>query len=315
MFCVVPKPRTAFSTAATSPGSELPPHPPSPSVTASAKGATVDRIRLRVVRTTGRFAFAAAFAWLIGAIMPVTGAASGPAASEGLPDVWSGSWPAQLMPGAVQLGTLTWREIRYEDGLGMVGKNFGGRLFEGCPADGVTRFFRGKYVKGGNLVGCTVGADASTLVGRFDGNEQLRSGSFTIKIVIPGPKPLFFGQYFEDNGITTDWCGTLEQPLGTSAPRTPAPSATALATARKGGAAPLRFSVFGGDGKVQVTLTVSRNGRTVHRMTLPGVRTDGSIVNLRWRPPVSLHGRHTVCVVARDAAGRASKRSCAPLRL
>jgi hypothetical protein len=248
--------------------------------------------------------------------MPLGAAASEPAAAERLPDVWSGSWPAQLMPGAVQLGTLTWRQISYEDGLGAVGKNFGGRVFEGCPADGMTRFFRGKYVKGGNLIGCTLGADASTLVGRFDGNEQLRSGSFTIKIVIPGPKPLFFGQYFEDNGITTDWCGTLEQTLGTATPRPPAPSATVLATARQGGGiAPLRFSVYGGDGKVRVTLTVSRNGRTVHRMTLPGVRTDGTILNVSWRPPTSLHDKHVVCVVARDAAGRASKRSCAPLRL
>ena len=57
------------------------------------------------------------------------------------------------------LGTLKWRQIRHEDGVALIGRNFGGKLFEGCSTDPSTLFFRGSYVEGGDLVACTTGAD------------------------------------------------------------------------------------------------------------------------------------------------------------
>ena len=126
---------------------------------------------------------------------------------DGLPDIWSGSWEAELMPEETPLGTLTWRPISYAEGVAYVGKHFGGRAFEGCPADGRSRFFRGRYQVGGDLIACTSGEAANTLVGRFDGNDILRSGSFTVTMVEFGDEAEFLGQYFEDDGITVDWCG------------------------------------------------------------------------------------------------------------
>ena len=153
-------------------------------------------------------ALAGGLVLLTGAIMPTTLGAASPPASPAIPDEWSGEWPAQLMEktGATPLGTLIWREIRYEDGMALVGKDFGGRPFTGCPADGNTRFFRGRYVQGGALIGCTRGADGTELVGRFDGNETFQSSDFTIKITGRDPS-FFFGEYVEDDGITVDWCG------------------------------------------------------------------------------------------------------------
>ena len=107
--------------------------------------------------TSFRLALVVSLVVLAGAIMPATLGAAPRGAGPAIPDQWSGEWPAQLMEtgGNVPLGTLTWRPIRYEDGIALAGKNFGGRPFLGCPADGNTRFFRGRYVQGGNLIGCT----------------------------------------------------------------------------------------------------------------------------------------------------------------
>ena len=141
---------------------------------------------------------------LTAAILP---ASASSAASAAPLDVWTGSWPAQLMPSKEPLGLLTWREIRESEGRAMVGLNFGGRPFE-CPETGPSRFFRGHYVDGGDLVACTTGADGRTLVGRFNGNETFKSGSFDVRIISETPR-IFFGKYVEDDGITTDWCGVL----------------------------------------------------------------------------------------------------------
>ena len=89
----------------------------------------------------------------------------------------------------------------------MIGLNFGGRPFE-CGEAGPSNFFRGHYVDGGDLVACTTGADGRTLVGRFNGNETFKSGSFEVTIISEAPR-IFFGKYFEDDGIVTDWCGVL----------------------------------------------------------------------------------------------------------
>ena len=74
---------------------------------------------------------------------------------------------------------LTWRSIRESEGRAMVGLNFGGRPFE-CGEAGPSNFFRGHYADGGDLVACTTGADGRTLVGRFNGNETFKSGSFEV---------------------------------------------------------------------------------------------------------------------------------------
>ena len=147
------------------------------------------------------------------------------------------------MPSQQPLGTLTWRSIRENEGRAMIGHNFGGLPFE-CGEAGPSNFFRGHYAEGGDLVACTTGADGRTLVGRFNGNETFKSGSFEVTIISEAPR-IFFGKYFEDDGVVTDWCGVL----GTKGPLTPetvdigAPVVRALAaTGRSGAIVPLRAS-------------------------------------------------------------------------
>jgi hypothetical protein len=242
----------------------------------------------------------------IGMALALAPAGNAAAPDAGLPDRWSGAWPAQLMPDAVALGTLTWRSISYEEGNAYLGKAFGGLPFEGCPADGRTRFFRGKYHVGGDLIGCTVGDDARTLVGRFNGNEQLRSGSFTITLVHEGAKPLFFGQYFEDHGVTTDWCGTLEP--GSRPPAvtdTAAPLVDVLTVRRTGRTATVRFRAYDETATVRVEVQVRRAGRVVARTTVTA-RGDGTIRTAKLRLPVGVRGALTVSVRARDTGGNAT---------
>ena len=298
MFCVVPFARTPSKTLSASVGrASLPssalPQPPS---TSAAKRMLI------------------AFAILItAAILP---ASASSAASAAPLDIWTGSWPAQLMPSQQPLGTLTWRSIRESEGRAMVGHNFGGLPFE-CGEAGPSNFFRGHYAEGGDLVACTTGADGRTLVGRFNGNETFKSGSFEVTIISEAPR-IFFGKYFEDDGIVTDWCGVL----GTKGPLTPAtvdiaaPVVRALAaTGRAGDIVPLRVSARDNSGAAaKLRLTISRNGRTVQTLSLPA-RADGGIVTARWRAPRALRGVLTFCASAVDAAGNESTRTCTTLRL
>ena len=64
-----------------------------------------------------------------GAIVPaVLHADNGLRGDRGLPDLWSGIWPANLMNldgSETPLGTLTWKPIRYEEGVAMIGRDFG----------------------------------------------------------------------------------------------------------------------------------------------------------------------------------------------
>ena len=250
---------------------------------------------------------------LIAAILP--GSAT-PQTSAAPLDVWTGSWPAQLMPSKEPLGMLTWRQLRESDGRAMVGRNFGGRPFE-CGEAGPSNFFRGHYADGGDLVACTTGADGRTLVGRFNGNEIFKSGSFEVTIVSETPR-IFFGKYFEDEGIVTDWCGVL----GTKGPLTPetvdiaAPFARVLAASgRAGSPVVLRASARDNSGQAAtLRLTVSRYGRTLQTISLPA-RADGGIVTARWRAPKALRGELALCVTAVDAAGNESSRTCTTLRL
>jgi hypothetical protein len=240
------------------------------------------------------------------AVLALAPGGSAAAPDAGLPDRWSGAWPAQLMPGAVALGTLTWRPITYEEGSAYIGKSFGGELFEGCPADGRTRFFRGKYHVGGDLVGCTVGEDARTLVGRFNGNETLSSGSFTITLIREGDEPLFFGQYFEDHGVTTDWCGVLEAGSRPSAVTdTAAPLVDVLTAQRAGRTATVRFRAYDEAATLRVEVQVRRAGRIVARNAVTA-RGNGAPRTTRLRLPAGLRGSLTVWVRVRDAAGNAT---------
>jgi hypothetical protein len=250
---------------------------------------------------------------LTAAILP---ASASSAASAAPLDVWTGSWPAQLMPTKEPLGMLTWREIRESEGRAMVGQNFGGRPFE-CGEAGPSRFFRGNYADGGDLVACTTGADGRSLVGRFNGNETFKSGSFEVTIISEAPR-IFFGKYFEDEGIVTDWCGVL----GTKGVLTPetvdigAPFVRALAASgRVGSVVSLRASALDNSGAAAtLRLTISRNGRTLQTLSLPA-RADGGIVTARWRAPKALRGEYVLCARAVDAAGNESSRTCTTLRL
>lgn len=276
------------------------------------------------MRWPARLALLASLVAITGVIMPVAlSAASSSSPAAGIPDEWSGEWPAQLMEktGATPLGTLVWREIRYEEGMALVGKSFGGKVFTGCPADGKTRFFRGRYVQGGELIGCTRGDDGTELTGRFNGNETFQSSDFTIRIERRSPS-FFFGEYVEDDGgLKVDWCGTRtriitfpDKPAGTDyvAPRVSMRSAKAKA----GGLARLRFSVRDKSPTVRVDLTVIAGKKAIANLTLPSAKADGRVHTKTWRVPASARGKKLrVCAAALDRAGNVSGRSCAALTL
>jgi hypothetical protein len=221
--------------------------------------------------------------------------------------------------GPTPLGTLVWRAIRYEDGMALVGKNFGGRPFTGCPTDGTTRFFRGRYVQGGNLIACTRGADGTELHGRFDGNETFRSGGFTIRITGRSPS-FFFGDYVEDDGITVDWCGLLERAISLPEGRVGVSDFTAptvkmrAAMGHVGKKTSLRFSVSDASPTVRVDLSVIAGGKALANMSVRSVKANGSLRTFRWRVPASLRGKKLrVCGAALDRAGNVGGRSCARL--
>jgi hypothetical protein len=254
---------------------------------------------------------------LTGAILPAGAAASSGAT---VPDFWSGAWPSFLMEGGQvtdPLGTLNWRPIRADEGASMVGNDFGGRVFEGCPTGAETLFFRGKYVTGGDLVACTTTGDGRTIVGRFNGNEQLRSGSFTVSIVQEGPARVFMGKYFEDEGLVTDWCGSLTP--GSQPPTFDpgvvdivSPAVTAVPSAgRAGRPVTLRFRV---SEPAAVKVLVRGAGRTVATLTTRAATAGRGAV--AWRAPKALRGaKLSFLVVATDAAGNVSARAGAALRL
>ena len=284
-----------------------------PSKTLSVGAAGVGLSPHPAIASIARRTLLALAVLLTAAILPAS--ASSAAASAPL-DVWSGSWPAQLMPSKEPLGMLTWRPIRESDGRAMIGLSFGGRPFE-CGEAGPSNFFRGHYVNGGDLIACTTGSDGRTLVGRFNGNETFKSGSFEVRIISEAPR-IFFGKYVEDEGITTDWCGVL----GTKGALTPetvdiaAPVVRALAASGRAGAIiALRASALDNSGAAAtLRLAISRNGRTLQTLSLPA-RADGGIVTARWRAPKALRGELTVCARAVDAAGNESSRTCTTLRL
>ncbi len=319
--CVSPFSYSAFSTAVAtdasaavlSPAPEsLPPQP----AASAARAAAVARVAKRPRALLALLAVA-----LMGVIVPAaTGANAAKAGDSGLPDLWSGIWPAQLMDdggGATPLGTLTWKPIRYEDGAAVMGKNFGGQPFTGCPDDGRSRFFRGHYMEGGDLIACTRGEDTKELVGRFDGREDFRSGSFVVKMLTSG---FFFGRYDEDGGITTKWCGTLKQRLEfSSAGGGPvdiiAPTLRFGAPARAKVGLPVRLRVAARDDSraASVDISILKGAKALTRMNGVAMRPNGAAKVISWRVPRSAKGKVLICAAAFDRAGNASNRKCVRL--
>src|SRR6266496_513803 len=164
-------------------------------------------------------------------------------AQAAIPDLYSGSWPAKLMPANEALGTITWVPVSEAWGRGVLNQPWGGAPFTNCPSQGQTRFFLGRYGTGGKLIACTIGADGRELHGRYDGaGGEFRPGSFDVSLVTPpqAEDREFEGVYIEDGGITTDWCGEL---IPSTRPDVLAPQVRALPSfGRSGKAVRLRFS-------------------------------------------------------------------------
>ena len=237
----------------------------------------------------------------------------------GLPDLWSGIWPAALMNAdgtETPLGTLTWKPIRYEEGAAEVGQNFGGQPFVGCPADGRTRFFRGHYMEGGDLIACTRGEDTKELVGRFNGREDFRSGSFVVQMVSDDE---FQGRYDEDGGITTQWCAELQQRLlftdqGEGVDITsPTLIFKVPAKVKAGTLLRLRLGARDDGQAAHVDVSVLKGAKALTRMDGISVQANGTVKVVTWRVPRSARGSLRACAAAFDGSGNASSRTCVRL--
>jgi hypothetical protein len=230
-----------------------------------------------------------------------------------IPDLYSGSWPAKLMPGNEPLGTITWVPVSEQWGRGVLDQPWGGAPFTTCPAEGQTRFFLGRYGTGGRLIACTIGRDGRELHGRYDGaGGEFRAGSFDVNIIEDSPR-VFFGQYFEAGGLTTDWCGQL---LPMTAPDTVGPSVTALASfGRPGKTVRLRFSASDDRSVVRIAVRIRRAGKTLATLSSDFRRVDGAPTSLLWRPRQRLRGVFTFSVRVFDRYGNASRPSSAALRI
>jgi hypothetical protein len=233
---------------------------------------------------------------------------------RGLPDLWSGIWPANLLNAdgtETPLGTLTWKPIRYAEGVALIGKDFGGRAFEGCPEDGRTRFFRGFYVEGGDLIGCTRGESADVLVGRFNGRLELRSGSFEVTMLEPDE---FLGKYFEDGGITTDWWGALQERLSLGNVPVDADYTAPELTMRlpklvsAGATLKLRLAAKDAGASVRADITVRSGAKRLARVQRVALAPTGAPRIVSLKLPRSARGTLGVCVAATDGAGNESSR-------
>jgi hypothetical protein len=239
-------------------------------------------------------------------------------AQAGIPDLYSGSWPAKLMPSNEALGTITWVPVSEEWGRGVLDQPWGGAPFTNCPAKGQTRFFLGRYGTGGKLIACTVGADGRRLHGRYDGQGgEFRPGSFDVAIVTSpsDDEQEFEGIYVEDGGITTEWCGEL---VASTRPDVLSPRIRALPSfGRTGKPARLRFSASDDRNMVRVQLTIRRAGKIVGSVTSALRRVDARPSWVLWRPRNGkrLRGTFALCARAWDRYGNVSARSCSTLRL
>jgi hypothetical protein len=237
-------------------------------------------------------------------------------AQAGIPDLYSGSWPAKLMPSNDALGTITWVPVAEQWGRGVLNQPWGGAPFTNCPGKGQTRFFLGRYGTGGKLIACTVGADGKRLHGRYDGNGgEFRPGSFDVSIVTDpnDEEQEFEGVYVEDGGITTDWCGEL---IASSRPDVQSPHVSVLPSfGSPGKPVRLRFSASDDRNVVRVELTVRHGRKVVGSTSSPMRRVSGAPSFVLWHPRKRLTGTFSLCARAWDRYGNASARSCSTLRL
>jgi hypothetical protein len=237
-------------------------------------------------------------------------------AQAAIPDLYSGSWPAKLMPDNVELGTIKWVSVTEEWGRGVLDQPWGGAPFTNCPSKGQTRFFLGHYGTGGRLIACTVGKDGKQLHGRYDGSGgEFRPGSFDVSIVTDpsDEEQEFEGVYVEDGGITTDWCGEL---ISSTRPDFEAPSVRALRSfGRSGQPVRLRFAASDDRNIVRVRLTIKHHGKVVGSVATALRRMNGAPSSALWRPRKRLRGTFVVVARAWDRYGNASARSLSTLRL
>ena len=238
-------------------------------------------------------------------------------AQAGIPDLYSGSWPAKLMPSNDAVGTITWVPVSEEWGRGILNEPWGGAPFTNCPGPGQTRFFLGRYGTGGKLIGCTIGPDGKELHGRYDGaGGEFRPGSFDISIVTPPgvAEQEFEGVYVEDGGITTEWCGEL---IPSTRPDLVAPTVRALPSlGRAGKAVRLRFAASDDRTFARVKLTVeTRSGKVVGSVTTPMRRVAGQPSWALWHPRRRLEGTFVLVARAWDRYDNESARSTSTLRL
>jgi len=237
-------------------------------------------------------------------------------AQAAIPDLYSGSWPAKLMPSNEALGTITWVPVSEEWGRGVLNQPWGGAPFTNCPGKGQTRFFLGRYGTGGKLIACTVGVDGKRLHGRYDGNGgEFRPGSFDVSIVTDpnDDEQEFEGVYVEDGGITTDWCGEL---VASTRPDVLSPQVSVLPSfGRSGQPVRLRFSASDDRKVVRVQLAVKRGSKVVGTVRSAMRHVTGQPSFVLWRPRKHLIGTFLVCARAWDRYGNESARSCSRLRL
>jgi hypothetical protein len=237
-------------------------------------------------------------------------------AQAGIPDLYSGSWPAKLMPSNEALGTITWVPVSEEWGRGVLDQPWGGAPFTNCPAKGKTRFFLGRSGRGGKLFACTVGADGRRLHGRDDGaGGEFRPGSFDVSVITApsDDEQEFEGVYVEDGGITTDWCGEL---INSTRPDVLAPHVSVLPSfGFAGKPVRLRFSASDDRNLARVQLTIRRAGKLVGSVSSAMRWVDGRPSWVLWRPRKHLSGTFVLCARAWDRYGNASARSCSTLRL
>ena len=237
-------------------------------------------------------------------------------AQAGIPDLYSGSWPAKLMPSNEALGTITWVPVSEEWGRGVLDQPWGGAPFTNCPAKGKTRFCLGRYGRGGKLIACTVGADGRRLHGRYDGaGGEFRPGSFDVSVITApsDDEQEFEGVYVEDGGIRTDWCGEL---INSTRPDVLAPHVSVLPSfGFAGKPVRLRFSASDDRNLARVQLTIRRAGKLVGSVSSAMRWVDGRPSWVLWRPRKHLSGTFVLCARAWDRYGNASARSCSTLRL
>jgi len=98
--------------------------------------------------------------------------------------------------------------------------------------------------------------------------------------------------------------------------RTP-PRVRALAsTGAAGGTAKLRYTVFDESGRAGEVITVLDGRRVAATVRTKVAARRATAVQVRsWRVPPAFRRKLTFCVVARDAAGNRSAKSCAPLTI